>query len=187
MPGLSVTEKNHWRDRIAVRIDRRIEAITAGDPGFMERLHREARSKAIESLGLAELQAELDTIAVQDVELSKQERSIRRVIVGQIRGVDVQCIEEDRYFNPRDPEVDNAIARRKAIHEEKVLAADRLGREILKLGVERERLLDVVWLATCSSQVRALWSKVGEFLGEGPTRLEREALAIEPVKDIPEY
>jgi hypothetical protein len=183
MPGLSVTEKNHWRGRIAARIDRRIEAITAGDPGFMERLHREARNKAIESLGLAELQAELGTIAEQNLELSKQERSIRRAIVARIRGVDVECIEQDRYFGPRDPEVDNAIVRRVAIHEEEVLATDRIGREILKLRIERERLLDVVWLATSSSQVRTLWSKVSELLGEGSTRLEREALATEPARD----
>jgi hypothetical protein len=69
------------------------------------------------------------------------------------------------------------------VHEEEVLAADKLGREVLKLRIDRERLLDVVWLATSSVQVRALWSKVSELLGEVPRRLEREAMALEPVKD----
>jgi hypothetical protein len=79
--------------------------------------------------------------------------------------------------------VDSAIARRQAVHEEEVLAAEKIGREILKLRIERERLFDVVWLATAPVLVRALWSKVSELLGEGPTRLEREALTLEPAKD----
>ena len=72
MPGLSVTKKNHWGDRIAARIDRRIEAIVAHDPGFMERVRRGARRLALESLGLAEYQAELDAIAAQKEALKKQ-------------------------------------------------------------------------------------------------------------------
>ncbi len=30
--GLTVTEKEHWKDRIARRIDKRIEAIFAEEP-----------------------------------------------------------------------------------------------------------------------------------------------------------
>jgi hypothetical protein len=71
MPGVTVTQKNHWRDRIAARIDRRIEVISA-------------------------------------------------------------------------------MARRQAVHEERVLVASPLGREVLKLRIERKHLLDVIWLATSS-------------------------------------
>ena len=38
----------------------------------------------------------------------------------------------------------------------------------------------MIWLATSPSQVRELWTKVGELLGDEPTALEREALAIPP-------
>ena len=38
MANLTVAEKNHWRDRVQARIDRKIEAVTAGDPGLMERV-----------------------------------------------------------------------------------------------------------------------------------------------------
>ncbi len=60
MSGLTVTEKNHWRDRIAARIDRRIETVLAADPCLMVRVQVEARGRALESLGLAEHQPELD-------------------------------------------------------------------------------------------------------------------------------
>jgi hypothetical protein len=65
-------------------------------------------------------------------------------------------IAEDRYLSPCDPEVESAITKRQTIHDEEILAIDQLGREALKLRIERERLLDVVWLATSSSQVRIL-------------------------------
>jgi hypothetical protein len=39
-------------------------------------------------------------------------------------------------------------------------------------------------LATSSTQIRTLWTKVAELLGDESTLLEREALAIEPPKDV---
>jgi hypothetical protein len=51
----------------------------------------------------------------------------------------------------------------------------------LRLRSEKDNLLDVVWLATSPVQVRQLWSRVGELLGEKPTDLEKEALAIKPL------
>jgi hypothetical protein len=65
MPGLTVTEKEHWKDRIARRIDRMIDALWGEDPNLEERIDREARQQALDSLGLAELQAELDEIERQ--------------------------------------------------------------------------------------------------------------------------
>ena len=38
MANLTVAEKNHWRERIQARIDRKIEQITAGEPGLIERI-----------------------------------------------------------------------------------------------------------------------------------------------------
>ncbi len=35
MPGLSVSEKNHWKERLSKRIDKRIEAIAAEDPNLL--------------------------------------------------------------------------------------------------------------------------------------------------------
>ena len=40
--------------------------------------------------------------------------------------------------------------------------------------------MSCVWLVTSPSEVKQLWSRVGALLGDEPTRLEREALAIAP-------
>jgi hypothetical protein len=52
-----------------------------------------------------------------------------------------------------------------------------------RLEAEKDRLLDVVWLATSPGAIRQLWRTVGELLGDEPTPLEREALAIEPTEE----
>src|SRR5436309_16130071 len=99
-------------------------------------------------------------IAAERGALGEPEAATRRAILARVRGVEVETIEEGRYLGPCDQEVDSAIDRRQAVHEEELLAADKVGREILKLRIERERLLDVVWLAASSVQVRARWAKV---------------------------
>ena len=65
MSGLTVTEKEHWKDRINRRIDKKIEVISAEDPNLFDRVRRDARQRALRSLGLHEMQAELDGIEQQ--------------------------------------------------------------------------------------------------------------------------
>jgi hypothetical protein len=179
MANLTVAEKTHWRDRIQARIDRRIEAITAAEPGLIERIKHEARGRALESLGLAGFQEELDRIAGQRAELDRRDAQIRKEMLACVRGVAVDDL--DVYSRVHDhPEIRAAITRRQAMHEEELLAGHELGRQVLRLRAEREDLLDVIWLATSPVQVRQLWTKVAELLGEEPTHLEREALSIPP-------
>ena len=118
---------------------------------------------------------------MQKEALDKRERRIRRSILALVRGVPVEDIEESRYFNPHDHELDTAIAKRQGVHEGQLLAEHELGRQVLQLRSEKENLLDVVWLETSPVQVRQLWSRVGELLGDKPSELEKEALAIKPL------
>jgi hypothetical protein len=179
MANLTVAEKTHWRDRIQARIDRRIEAITTGDPGLMERIRQEAKGRALESLGLAGYQEELDRIAGQRAELDRRDAQLRKEMLAKVRGVSAEDL--DCYSRVRDhPEIRATIGKRQALHEEELLAGHELGRQVLRLRAERENLLDAIWLATSPAQVRAFWQKVSELLGEEPTRLEREALSIPP-------
>ena len=47
-----------------------------------------------------------------------------------------------------------------------------------RLRQERDNLLDTIWLATSSQQIKDLWKKVVVLLGDEQTHLEKEALAI---------
>src|SRR5258708_15587967 len=94
MPGLTVTEKEHWKERIARRVDKRIETLAAREPNLMDRVKRQARQRALESLGLAELRAELDTVAAEQQELTRREEHAHKAMLAKIRGVTVEDIED---------------------------------------------------------------------------------------------
>lgn len=177
MPSLSVTEKEHWKERIAKRIDKQIEAVAAADPSLLERLAEQARQRALRSLGLAEMQAELDTLAAQKKVSEQRERRTHRAMLAVVRRVPLEEVEEIYHSSPHG-EVNKAIQKRQAVHEEELLAEDERGKEILRWRREKDNLLDTVWLATSSQQIKELWQKVVELLDAEPTPLEKEALAI---------
>lgn len=181
MPGLSVTEKTHWKDRIARRIDKRIEALHAEDPHFTDRMQREARDRALQSLGLAELQAELVQTEQGEAVFEQRKTAIRRAMLARIRGVSGEEVDDTPGY-AASQEVTAAIQRRQAVHTDELFAAHDLGRRILQLREEKDNLLDTVWLATSPAQIKTLWSKVADLLGDPQTQLQRDALAIAPLE-----
>lgn len=178
--SLTVSEKNHWKDRIARRIEKRIETVLAAEPNLMDRIHRDARQRALQSLGLADWQVELDSIQLQKDQLEKRSQQIHKAMLAHVQGVPVEDLEDTCYGYRREEEVKSAVAKRQKVHEDDLLAECDSGREILRLRREQEDLLDTVWLASSPSQLKTLWTKVNELLGTEPTRLERDALAIPP-------
>jgi hypothetical protein len=188
MAGLTVTEKEFWKERIAARIEKRIEAIRAQHPALFERVKRDSHAQALQSLGLNEAYHELESIKAEEAALARRKERVQRTMLAALRGVPLEDISNSiniRYGTelPLPLEVHDAIGKRQQAHQAQLLADDPVGLEITRLDAERERLLDVVWLATSPAQIRTLWSKVGELLGDESTQLEREALAIDPVKE----
>jgi hypothetical protein len=188
MPGLTVTEKEFWKGRIAARIEKRLEAIKAAHPALFERVKRQGHAEALESLGLAGPYAELEAVQAGEAALARRKRQAQRAMLAALRGVPVEEVEDAfivRHVGELSlpGEAAAALAKRQAAHQERLLAEDPVGGAIARLEAERERLLDVVWLATSPAEVRALWSKVGELLGDGATELERAALALAPAKE----
>jgi hypothetical protein len=188
MAGLSVTEKTFWKDRIAARIARRIEAIRAEHPALFDRVKRDSFARTLESLGLAESYAELEQIQAEEATLARRKKQAQRRLVATLRGQPIDEVADSftiRYGSELalPNEAAEAISKRQAAHQEQMLADDPVGREIARLEAEKDRLLDTVWLACSPDQIRQLWTRVGELLGDEPTTLEREALAIEPARE----
>src|SRR4051794_24936524 len=171
MPSLSTSlarlssmasPSNQWKERIARKIDSKIEAIAAGDPGLLDRVQEQARRRALQSLGLAEMQAELEAVAAQKKELERRERRAQRAMLAAVRRVPVEEVSET-FCGGHHPDISKAIQRRQAVHEEELLAEHEQGREVLRLRREKDNLLDTIWLATSAQQVKALWQKVIEL------------------------
>ena len=180
MPALTVAEKTHWKDRLSKRIDRRIETITAEDPHLLDRVHEQARQNALESLGLADIQRDLDAVRKEKEKLDTREDDLKSRLLALVRGVHISQVCNTYGC---DTEVNKAIKTRLEAHEEQILKDSDLGRRIVELRREKDNLLDTVWLATSSVQIKELWGKVAELLGDEATRLEREALVIASVTD----
>ena len=183
MPGLTVAEKNHWKDRLAKRIDRRIETIAAEEPNLLDRVKREARERAMQSLNLAELQADVDAIEKEEETFGERKSLLQRTMLARVRRVPLETIDQHHFPSHYNNEVENAVKVRQTIHEDELLAACDIGRRILALRCERESLLDVIWLSTSPVQVREVWSKVSDLLGDEQTQLQRDALKTTPVQD----
>ena len=41
--SLTVAEKEHWKDRISRRIEKKVETLLAAEPNLMDRIHRDAQ------------------------------------------------------------------------------------------------------------------------------------------------
>jgi hypothetical protein len=175
---LTVTEKEHWKNRIAERIEKRIDVLFAEEPGLLEPIREKARVRALDSLGIRELQERLDGIQKQEERLDARKENTRREMLARIRDVPVEQVVNCHYGAMN--EVQSAIEKRQLVHEDELLAETDLGREVLSLRLERDNLLDTVWLATSPKQIKDLWKEVDDLLGGGQTQLQREALAIDP-------
>ena len=172
MPGLTVAEKNHWKDRLSKRIDRRIETIAAEEPNLLDRVKRDARGRAMQSLSVAELQADVDAIDAEEEALSKRKSVLHRSMLARVRRVPLETIDLNYTPNYYNNEVENAVKSRQSIHEDELLAECDVGRRILTLRREKESLLDCVWLAKARIEARKRGHTITEqSLADGSIKL----------------
>ncbi len=179
--SLTVKEKEHWKERIDRRIEKQIEALCADEAGFMDGIHEKARQRALESLGVAKLQHRLDHIQRQEESLEARQKRTQREMIAILRGIPLRDVKNDLWRVKDD--IETAVKKRQLVHEDELLAETDRGREILNLRMEKDNLLDTVWLATSPKQIKDLWEKVDDLLGGPQTKLQREALTMEPIEE----
>ena len=181
--ALTVTEKEHWKDRISRRIDRAIETTYAAvDAGFRGRIADSARKLAVESLGIAKLEERRQEIERQKKALDREDEVASQQVFALVRGCDVVEAASVASWT-RSREVEEAIKLRQELQKQKLLAESEAGRRILGLIEEKEELLDTVWLATSGKQIKELWGQVSKLLDQEPTSLQADALRIEASED----
>lgn len=173
MSRLTVTEKEHWKSRIEHRINRAIEKLEASDPDRISTLRADARARAIKTLGIAEMHLKRESIKASIKDLTNESDQLEVAIYEKLFGPNKQC----GYVYGRQSDIEIRIGKEANRIEEELLSKDKLGKQIVKLRVEKESLLDTVWLATSSQQVRELWNQVSVVLGDEPTALQTEILS----------
>ena len=179
--SLTVKEKDHWRNRIARRIDHAIEELQAKeDPGFHKRIGEEAEKKAWTSLGLDKLKTENERIQYETKRLSDRQSEVWQEMESIVTGKPVSACQGQ--YSAQHA-VRSAVDRRAKVHEKELLQTSTLGQKVLHLLHEKDELLDTVWLATSPSQVKELWSRFAEVLNWEPPQLQQKALEIPPVSE----
>ena len=178
--SLTVSERQHWKERIGARIEKRISHIKMASKPVFDSLKAKAREQAIGGLGVGDLESERARLKQQIDRLEKQQKLATRKVVALVRGVDVSDVA-DHYYGGFDTEIAGAIRKREDFEFEQLLASTDEGKKVLALKDEKERLLDTVWLATSPTQVKELWQRLSDILGDEDSQLQKEALKIQPV------
>lgn len=181
--ALTVSEKQHWKERIARKISQAIaDLLTRNNPKYLEKIEAAARIEAVIKLGVFELIDEQKRLTTTITRLEEERGVLIRQILADLRGIDETTISSIYGW---EEELERVIKRTQKTIEQELLAADELGRQVLKLRREEEELLDTVWLATSPVQIRTLWQSVSELAGE-ITPLQQQALSTPPPKDSAE-
>ena len=167
--SLTVTEKNHWKERIAKRIERAVEDLLAKhDPTFHTKTELQARQKAVDSLGIADQYRRIDEIKAE-IKTLEAERSH---LAEKIDRTLIPSTEHCRGWYDTAARIERIIKDRQSVYEKELLGETPLGLKVLRLRREQEDLLDTVWLATSPIQIRQLWNQVGQLLGQEMTELQ---------------
>lgn len=166
---LTVTEKNHWKERIAKRIERAVEELLAKyDSSFHTKIELQARQRAIDSLGIAEQYRRMDEIKTEVKTLEAERSQLAEIIDRTL----IPSTEHCRGWYDTAARIERIIKDRQAVYEKELLSETPLGHRILKLRREQEDLLDTVWMATSPIQIRQLWNQVKQLLGQEMTELQ---------------
>lgn len=176
--ALSITEKNHWKDRIAQRIDKRVNQIKCANPEFFQKISEQAKAEAIKRAKIGKEMSRLLEIEGTKAALATEEEKLLKSVYRTLYGK--ECDSSSYYLRNH---IDSRIEELQRHHEEALLREDSLGRELSGLLAEKESLLDTVWLATSPRQVTDLWVKALKLLGEETTGFQQDVLST---KDQPE-
>jgi hypothetical protein len=152
-----------------------IEAIEEReDPGFRERLKKQASEEAQIALGIRELVKRDEQIQSEQTRLEEESAELRRRIVAVVTNVPPSSLGT-RNCSRWDWE--RVLDKRAAVERRRLMEASPLGKKILALKKEQDELVDTIFLATSAKEVKTLWQRVSELLSSTNTPLQEAALA----------
>lgn len=156
-------------------LDQQIEPLES-----QKRQHRD-RAENQKRLVEERIEPTQNELKTQSEKLDSDRTQAFRKMLAIVNGVRLRVVES-RPYRPQE-DIDHHIGPQAERNIDKILARSDRGRKMLALREEKENLLDTVWLATSGKQVKELWEKVEALLGNTQTKLQKEAMAIEPVEE----
>ena len=177
MSTLASGVRSELRDRLDRKFRAAIEALEEReDPGFSERLEKQASEEAQTALGIRELVNRDEQIRSEQTRLEEESAELRRRIVSVATNVPLSSLGS-KHCSRWDWE--HVLDKRAAVERQRLMEASSLGRKILALQKEQEELVDTIFLATSAREVKTLWQRVTELLSSTNTPLQKAALATD--------
>jgi hypothetical protein len=171
-----------WETCLAARIARRINDLSREHADLFDEVRHRAREQAVAELGLTEPEAAERQLRDERFALERRQRQLERAQLAALR----KCAAEevpDADLSLARSSVALAINARIELSEPPLLAESAAGRELLDLEEERERVLETVLLANSAEQLKTLWQRLSERLGEPATPLQRDVLGQSAAED----
>jgi hypothetical protein len=170
---LTVKEKEHWKERIEKKIEKAIEkAYRDEGNGLREKIRQQAKTRAMKHYGLEDYMRRYSSRKAQIAELQSQQFRASEEASKPLESMSRFC------WSDRHSLIEGVIERAAQDVEKEILQESEFGRKILRLEREREELIDTIWLATSTIQLRSLWKDFSAILEEEPTELQKQALDV---------
>jgi hypothetical protein len=148
-----------------------------GGPEFKAQIEKRSRERVVERYGIQEVHSEREKLQQQIDAFHERLENLDRTIVQMLRDQGVTKGSRP-YFS-----LENFLDSETLAIRREILQEFEIGRRIVQLQDEQEQLLDTVWLATSSVQIRNLWQDMMAILGESTTELQQQALSYTPATE----
>ncbi|MDF1816323.1 MAG: hypothetical protein P1V20_29255 [Verrucomicrobiales bacterium] len=173
---LTITEKNHWKERIEAKIENKIKRLEATDPDLFKKTKERSRTQLLKDLNLT---SEYDKLVSLDEQIGKLNTELTQIAEKLYIAIKGDPMMWGSYNLDK---VTEAIESKTTLFEDDYLGETELGSEIVRLRKEKENLLDTIWLATTNRQIKELWTQTTDLLGEEPTLLQKQAIETAPIE-----
>jgi hypothetical protein len=168
--AISITEKEHWKERIGKKLDTRIQTLKMQDSAYFFLTEEKARTQALAALGIADDFQEMEELAA---EIDSKAELLKNRIISLI---EVLTGKKDTGHYGSRSRLDSLLRPHVQKQEAELLGRSELGRQVALLEAEKENLMDTIWLATSPRQMSEMWGKVLKLIGEETTAFQREII-----------
>lgn len=174
MSRISYSERTEWKSRIEKRFQAAIDNFKASTSLDWEQVNNQAKQKAHECLGISEWTKQVEDIEAKIRELEAEKESIENAMYQRVLGETLSPARYRGYYSCRFLEV---VQSRIDQMRHELLVEHSEGQQLVNLEKEKEAVLDTMLLASSSRELRLLWSRVTDALGESPTALQAQILS----------
>ena len=182
MAVVKSSDRTLWETCLAARIQRRIHDLSQEHADLFDEVRHRAREQAVAELGLTKLETAERQLRDERFALERRQRQLERAQLAMLR----KCAAEDvpdADLSMARSSVSLAINARIELCEPRLLAESAPGRELLELEEEKARVLETVLLVNSAEQLKTLWQRLSERLGEPATPLQRDVLGQSTAED----